>query len=288
MNKYAKLAISHWQHTDPDRYARFPDPEAFFTQLGERAQIEIPAAARRARGTRPAGRELPGEGRAHERGPAVGRGAGPRGVDPDFRAGSQRRTRSWRRTSPRPGTFELMRELAKLGQAEEQLGRRPAFCADAGASSGRPARGRQRAFKRCGWCARLSASSARRALRSCASDCVKRVRGGVGAVWPAALGVGGRSRAIGARRTTINAHYTDPAPRCSPRSSSGPTANCPPARSIGSPSAQPPACRSSCPPRRAPPEPRAPLMGPSAAGNSAASASNDSSPGRFTPSAPCC
>ena len=26
MNKYAKLATSHWQHTDPDRYAQIPGP----------------------------------------------------------------------------------------------------------------------------------------------------------------------------------------------------------------------------------------------------------------------
>src|SRR5450755_1461272 len=34
MNKYARLAMSHWQRTDPDRYAEIPEPkETFFQQL---------------------------------------------------------------------------------------------------------------------------------------------------------------------------------------------------------------------------------------------------------------
>ncbi|MGA2929205.1 MAG: TnpV protein [Solirubrobacteraceae bacterium] len=41
MNKYGRLAMSHWQKTDPDRYAQIPDPEAFFGELGERAEVEI-------------------------------------------------------------------------------------------------------------------------------------------------------------------------------------------------------------------------------------------------------
>ena len=42
MNKYARLAMSHWQRTDPDRYAEIPEPkENFFAQLGEQAEREI-------------------------------------------------------------------------------------------------------------------------------------------------------------------------------------------------------------------------------------------------------
>jgi hypothetical protein len=42
MNKYARLAMSHWQRTDPDRYAEIPEPkETFFQQLGEQAEREI-------------------------------------------------------------------------------------------------------------------------------------------------------------------------------------------------------------------------------------------------------
>ncbi len=41
MNKYGRLAMSHWQKTDPDRYAAIPDKEAFFAELGERAEAEI-------------------------------------------------------------------------------------------------------------------------------------------------------------------------------------------------------------------------------------------------------
>ena len=42
MNKYGRLAMSHWQKTDPDRYAEIPEPkETFFQQLGEQAEREI-------------------------------------------------------------------------------------------------------------------------------------------------------------------------------------------------------------------------------------------------------
>lgn len=43
MNKYAHMAISHWQKTDPDRYQQIPEGERqeFFTDLGERAETEI-------------------------------------------------------------------------------------------------------------------------------------------------------------------------------------------------------------------------------------------------------
>jgi len=42
VNKYGRLAMSHWQRTDPARYAEIPEPkETFFGQLGEHAELEI-------------------------------------------------------------------------------------------------------------------------------------------------------------------------------------------------------------------------------------------------------
>jgi hypothetical protein len=59
MNKYARLAMSHWQRTDPDRYAEIPEPkETFFQQLASRPsgrssswRTRSPAATRRTRTT---------------------------------------------------------------------------------------------------------------------------------------------------------------------------------------------------------------------------------------------
>ena len=56
MNKYGRLAMSHWQKTDPDRYQQIPDPAAFFTELGDRAEIEIQQLQDAI-----AGRDRPGE-----------------------------------------------------------------------------------------------------------------------------------------------------------------------------------------------------------------------------------
>jgi hypothetical protein len=43
MNKYGRLAIRHWQQTNPERFHAIPesDRDSFFQQLGERAEIEI-------------------------------------------------------------------------------------------------------------------------------------------------------------------------------------------------------------------------------------------------------
>jgi len=43
MNKYGRMAIRHWEKTDPDRFQQIPasDREAFFAELGERAEMEI-------------------------------------------------------------------------------------------------------------------------------------------------------------------------------------------------------------------------------------------------------
>jgi hypothetical protein len=36
MNKYAKLAVSHWKRTDPARYEAIEDPQTFFRDLASR------------------------------------------------------------------------------------------------------------------------------------------------------------------------------------------------------------------------------------------------------------
>jgi hypothetical protein len=43
MNKYGRMAIRHWETTDPGRFQQIPesDREPFFTELGERAEMEI-------------------------------------------------------------------------------------------------------------------------------------------------------------------------------------------------------------------------------------------------------
>ena len=43
MNKYGHMAMRHWSQVDPARVAQIPDNarEAFFAQLGERAESEI-------------------------------------------------------------------------------------------------------------------------------------------------------------------------------------------------------------------------------------------------------
>ena len=43
MNKYGRMAIRHWETTDPDRFQQIPESDRgpFFTELGERAELEI-------------------------------------------------------------------------------------------------------------------------------------------------------------------------------------------------------------------------------------------------------
>ncbi len=41
MNHYGARALSHWQAHLAEQLAQIPDPEAFFTLLGETAQTEI-------------------------------------------------------------------------------------------------------------------------------------------------------------------------------------------------------------------------------------------------------
>lgn len=43
MNKYGRMAMRHWEKTDPDRLRQIPASErkAFFQELGDRAENEI-------------------------------------------------------------------------------------------------------------------------------------------------------------------------------------------------------------------------------------------------------
>ena len=46
MNKYARLAMSHWQRCSPRRVRALEDPTAFFTDLGEEVQAQVSDLAR--------------------------------------------------------------------------------------------------------------------------------------------------------------------------------------------------------------------------------------------------
>ena len=41
MNRYGRLAMEHWQKTDPAWYGTIADPREFFTELGEQVEAEI-------------------------------------------------------------------------------------------------------------------------------------------------------------------------------------------------------------------------------------------------------
>ena len=41
MNSYGRRAQRHWKNTDPDRYEAIEDPETFFGQLGEQADLQV-------------------------------------------------------------------------------------------------------------------------------------------------------------------------------------------------------------------------------------------------------
>jgi hypothetical protein len=56
MNRYGTQAMRHWQQTDPARYHQIPDPQEFFTQLGEQVESEIQTLANAL-----AGPDRPGE-----------------------------------------------------------------------------------------------------------------------------------------------------------------------------------------------------------------------------------
>jgi hypothetical protein len=58
MNKYGRLAMSHWQRVDPARYAEIPEPkETFFQDLGEQAEREIQELEDAIAGSDPPGEE---------------------------------------------------------------------------------------------------------------------------------------------------------------------------------------------------------------------------------------
>ncbi|UUL78006.1 TnpV protein (plasmid) [Pseudarthrobacter sp. Fe7] len=41
MNKYGRQAQEAWKEASPERYSQIPDPEEFFTRLGEEAQEQV-------------------------------------------------------------------------------------------------------------------------------------------------------------------------------------------------------------------------------------------------------
>lgn len=43
MNRYGRLAQQHWAKWRPDQLSQIPDPETFFTELGEEAETQIQA-----------------------------------------------------------------------------------------------------------------------------------------------------------------------------------------------------------------------------------------------------
>ena len=57
MNKYGRMAMRHWEKTDPDRLRQIPasEREAFFAELGERAESEIQQLQDRLAGPDPSG-----------------------------------------------------------------------------------------------------------------------------------------------------------------------------------------------------------------------------------------
>jgi hypothetical protein len=57
MNRYGRLAMSHWETYAPNQFRAIPDKEEFFTELGNEAAAQI---TERARGL--AGADPPAEG----------------------------------------------------------------------------------------------------------------------------------------------------------------------------------------------------------------------------------
>jgi hypothetical protein len=41
MNRYGQQAMSHWRRWLPQRYATIPDPETFFSELGEQVANQV-------------------------------------------------------------------------------------------------------------------------------------------------------------------------------------------------------------------------------------------------------
>jgi len=57
MNRYGQQAMSHWRRWLPRRFASIPEPETFFTDLGEQVESQVIETAQRLAGDDP-----PGEG----------------------------------------------------------------------------------------------------------------------------------------------------------------------------------------------------------------------------------
>lgn len=57
MNKYATQAMRHWETYLPQRYQRLPDPQQFFTEMGEQISAQV-----RELSLVLAGQDPPGEG----------------------------------------------------------------------------------------------------------------------------------------------------------------------------------------------------------------------------------
>jgi hypothetical protein len=57
MNRWGRKAREHWQQHRPGQYGQIPDPQAFFTRLGEDVSAEINSLALAL-----AGDDRPGEG----------------------------------------------------------------------------------------------------------------------------------------------------------------------------------------------------------------------------------
>jgi hypothetical protein len=55
MNRYGTIARDHWQQHLPMAFRQIPDPEEFFTRLGEQMQLEVTALSRSMAGDDPGG-----------------------------------------------------------------------------------------------------------------------------------------------------------------------------------------------------------------------------------------
>lgn len=53
MNRYGQQAMRHWQDTRPGQVRDLPDPEAFFSQMGEDLEQAIEDLERKLAGTPP-------------------------------------------------------------------------------------------------------------------------------------------------------------------------------------------------------------------------------------------
>ena len=116
MNKYARLAMSHWQRTDPDRYTEIPEPkEMFFQQLGEQAEREIQQLEDAIAGSDPPNEDyLTKVGRLNAARQAA-QGAGARRVDPHSSPDSTQQP-----DPDRPAKTILQDVLEAIEQADQE------------------------------------------------------------------------------------------------------------------------------------------------------------------------